>query len=204
MYIIRKVFKQREFVTDRLKISGLVLLGTSMDYESERAKKLGCWDAEAALTGSIDQLSTTSSIPEFEFDNQFCDFLIDSGFGKDIALDERDFWRAAVKKNWGGDEGRKRARMSAINLRDRDGLHGRLFDVRCPVIRLHGTADIVYSVENAIEEMKLLVNSADATLKIVEGGHHYLSHSNPSEVNSAILQLVTKHGDQQKERNSSL
>ena len=27
--------------------------------------------------------------------------------------------------------------MAAINLRDRDGLHGRLFDVRCPVMWLH-------------------------------------------------------------------
>lgn len=27
--------------------------------------------------------------------------------------------------------------MAAINLRERDGLHGRLFDVRCPVMWLH-------------------------------------------------------------------
>ena len=27
--------------------------------------------------------------------------------------------------------------MAAINLRDRDGLHGRLFDIKCPVMWLH-------------------------------------------------------------------
>ena len=35
------------------------------------------------------------------------------------------------------DDGRRRARMAAINLRERDGLHGRLFDVKCPVMWLH-------------------------------------------------------------------
>ena len=35
------------------------------------------------------------------------------------------------------DDGRRRARMAAINLRERDGLHGRLFDVECPVMWLH-------------------------------------------------------------------
>ena len=44
-------------------------------------------------------------------------------------------------------------RISSINLRDRDGLHGRLDGVRCPVLRMHGTADPVYSVVNAEDEM---------------------------------------------------
>ena len=45
-----------------------------------------------------------------------------------------------------GDTGRKHVRISSINLRDRDGLHGRLDSVRCPVLRMHGTEDPVYSV----------------------------------------------------------
>ena len=35
------------------------------------------------------------------------------------------------------DDGRRRARMAAINLRERDGLHGRLFDIKCAVMWLH-------------------------------------------------------------------
>ena len=42
-----------------------------------------------------------------------------------------------IKSNYQGDDGRRRARMAAINLRERDGLLGRLFDVRCPVMWLH-------------------------------------------------------------------
>jgi len=49
----------------------------------------------------------------------------------------REFWRATIKENYRGDDGRRRIRMAAINLRDRDGLHGRLADVRCPVMWLH-------------------------------------------------------------------
>ena len=66
-----------------------------------------------------------------------CDFLIDIGFGKNCPQETRDFWRKEIQANYQGDDGRKRARMAAINLRDRDGLHGRLFDVRCPVMWLH-------------------------------------------------------------------
>jgi len=49
----------------------------------------------------------------------------------------RSFWFKEVKKNYQGEEGRKRIRMAAINLRDRDGLHLRLSDVVCPVLWLH-------------------------------------------------------------------
>ena len=43
--------------------------------------------------------------------------------------------------------------------------------VRCPVLRMHGTADPVYSVANAEDEIQLFVNSADAELRVVDGGH---------------------------------
>ena len=58
------------------------------------------------------------------------------------------------QKNYTGDAGRQRVRISTINLRDRDGLHGRLDGVRCPVLWMHGTADPVYSVANAEDEIR--------------------------------------------------
>ena len=85
-------------------------------------------------------------------------------------------------------------RMAAINLRERDGLHGRLFDVRCPVLWLHGTADAVYSVANAEEEIKMFVNSPDARLQVVEEGQHFLSFSHPKEVDEALIGFVGKYG----------
>lgn len=60
------------------------------------------------------------------------------GFGKEeCPEDVRAFWIDEIKNNYQGDEGRRRIRMCAINLRDRDGLHMRLSDVLCPVLRLH-------------------------------------------------------------------
>lgn len=70
-------------------------------------------------------------------DDDYCNFLIDIGFGKDCPSEMREFWQKTIKGNYKGDDGRRRARMAAINLRERDGLHGRLFDVRCPVMWLH-------------------------------------------------------------------
>jgi hypothetical protein len=54
--------------------------------------------------------------------------------------------------------------MAAINLRERDELHGKLFDVRCPMLWLHGDADVVYSVRNAQKDIKMFVNAKSADL----------------------------------------
>jgi len=58
---------------------------------------------------------------------------------------------------------------------------------------LHGDEDVVYSVKNAQEEIQLFVNSSDAKLVVVKGGHHFLSWTNPKEVNAAILEFVVKN-----------
>lgn len=83
--------------------------------------------------------------------------------------------------------------MATINLRDRDGLHGRLADVKCPVLWLHGTKDVVYSVANAQREIKMFVGSPDAKLKVVDGGQHFLSFSHPEEVDGAVADFVAKY-----------
>lgn len=108
-----------------------------MDYESERTRKLGCWDGAAACTGPINEWTTKEATPDFKPAPDFYNFLIDIGFGKDCGKETRDFWGKEIQANYQGDEGRRRARMAAINLRERDGLHGRLFDIRCPVLWLH-------------------------------------------------------------------
>lgn len=180
------------------KIEGIIPLGTSLDYESERTRKLGCWDGAAACTGPIDRWTTNKETPDFEPDDEYCNFLIDIGFGKDCDSSVRDFWKKTIKSNYQGNDGRKRARMAAINLRERDGLHGRLFDIRCPVMWLHGTSDVVYSVANAEEEIKLFVNSADAELVTVKDGQHFLSASHPQEVGNALIEFVGKWANKSK------
>jgi len=42
-----------------------------MDYESERTRKLGCWDGFAACTGPINAWTTSEPTPNFEPDLDF-------------------------------------------------------------------------------------------------------------------------------------
>ncbi|KAI5202133.1 alpha/beta hydrolase fold family protein [Aureobasidium subglaciale] len=180
------------------RVAGVIPLGTSMDTENERTVKLGCWDAKQNVTPSIDEWTSNESTPSFKPADDFCHFMNSTGFGKDIPTEDGEFWVKAIQKNWGGDDGRRRARICAINLRDRDGLHGRLFDVRIPVLWLHGDQDVVYSVANAQEEIKLFVNSPDATLQVIEGGPHYLNYTKAREVDGALIKFLSKYVKQAK------
>ncbi|KAL4768634.1 Alpha/Beta hydrolase protein [Aspergillus nidulans var. acristatus] len=174
------------------KILGIIPLGTSLDSESERTRQLGCWDGPKLLKPFIEQWSSREPTPDFVPDNDYCDVLINNGFN-DCSTEVRDFWRSTIKQNYQGDDGRRRIRMAAINLAERNGLHLRLQDVQCPVLWLHGTADVVYTVANAKEEIGLFTNSPDAQLVLVEGGAHFLSCTNPEAVNKALLDFVNKH-----------
>lgn len=175
------------------KIQGIIPLGTSLDYESQRTRELGCWDGVRDVSVPIDAWTSKTPTPDFQPDLSYCDFLIDIGFGKDCSEETKEFWRKTIQSNYQGDDGRRRARMAAINLRDRDGLHGRLFDVKCPVMWLHGTDDVVYSVANAKQEIKLFVNSPSAELVVVDGGAHFLSASHPKDVDNALIAFVGKY-----------
>ncbi|KAK3116892.1 hypothetical protein LTR53_002262 [Teratosphaeriaceae sp. CCFEE 6253] len=175
------------------KITGIIPLGTSMDYESDRTRSLGCWNGPADLQPNIEAWTTDDQTPDFEPSADYANFLIDIGFGKECPKEARDYWVKEIQANYQGDEGRRRIRMAAINLSSRDGLHPRLSDVRCPVLWLHGTADPVYSVSNAEHEIKMFVNSPDAQLRTVEGGQHFLSFSHPKEVDSALIEFVGKY-----------
>lgn len=172
-------------------VKGIIPLGTSMDYESRRSRDLGCWDGIEFCTPSIDGLAESVG-DDWVVPGDFVDAVLAAGLGEDVTADERSFWHATHQRNYVGDAGRQRLRISTINLRDRDGLHGRLDSVRCPVLWMQGTADQVYSVPNAEDEITRFVNSADAELRIVEGGQHFLSASNPQEVNTAALEFINR------------
>ena len=170
-------------------VQGIVPLGTSMDYESQRSRDLGCWDGLEFCTPSIDGLAEPVG-EDWVVPTEFVDAVLGAGLGEDVPDDERAFWHATYQQNYTGDAGRHRLRVSTINLRDRDGLHGRLDGVRCPVLWMQGTADAVYSVANAEDEIGRFVHAADTELRIVEGGQHFLSASDPDEVNAATVEFL--------------
>ncbi|WP_328609314.1 alpha/beta hydrolase [Amycolatopsis sp. NBC_00345] len=120
-------------------VKGLLTLGTSMDFESPRSRELGCWDGTAANTPIVDALAEPVG-EDWVVPDLFVDGVFEAALGG-VSGEEREFWLATYRANYAGDAGRHRLRVSTVNLRDRDGLHGRLDDVRCPVLWLHGTAD---------------------------------------------------------------
>jgi pimeloyl-ACP methyl ester carboxylesterase len=172
-------------------IKGIIPLGTSMDFESRRSQDLGCWDGIAFCTPAIDALAEPVG-EDWVIPGELVDAVLKEGLGDAVPADEREFWHATYAKNYTGDDGRARVRTSSINLRDRDGLHGRLDAIRCPVLRMHGTEDPVYSVANAEDEMPRFVNSPSAELQVVEGGQHFLSASDPDAVDTAAAAFIER------------
>lgn len=113
-----------------------------MDSESERTRKLGCWDVGLIMSPSIQMLTSSEPTPDYAAVDEQVDPVVDIGLGKNVSVEERQFWRKRIKDNYLGDEGRRRSRMASINLRDRDSLLGRLADVRCPVLWMHVSREV--------------------------------------------------------------
>jgi len=172
-------------------VKGIIPLGTSMDYESERSRDLGCWDGIAFCTPAIDALAGSVG-DDWAVPVELVDAVLAEGFGEDVPPEERTFWHGTHQRNYTGDAGRQRLRISSVNLRDRDGLHGRLDGVRCPVLWMQGTADPVYSLANAEDEIKRFVTSPDAELRVVDGGRHFLSATHPGDVNPAAVRFIER------------
>lgn len=172
-------------------IKGIIPLGTSMDYESPESRDRGCWDGIAFCTPAIDALSEPVD-DDWVIPAELVDAVLKEGLGDEVPSEERAFWHARYQENYRGDEGRRRLRISTINLRDRDGLHGRLDSVTCPVLWMHGTADPVYSVRNAEDGLQRFTRAAHRELRVVDGGQHFLSASNPDEVNKAAAEFVQR------------
>jgi hypothetical protein len=120
-----------------IKIQGLILIGTSMDAESPQSRELGCWDCPTATSGFVQLAADLTPKHDFEPGQDYYDYLMDIGHGKDADASTRSFWAETIKNTYQGDEGKKRICMAAINLVSRDGLYARLPYIKCPVLWLH-------------------------------------------------------------------
>ncbi|ENH63306.1 hypothetical protein FOC1_g10009201 [Fusarium oxysporum f. sp. cubense race 1] len=164
------------------KILGVLPLGTSMDYESAESREKGCWDPKTQLGPFYENWHSTTPTPDFVVDDVWRGLVSSVGFGSNPSPETLAFWDETLKQVYRGDEGRKKLRIAVVNLFERDGLLLRLRDVKCPV----------YWLQSA-EHIKLFTSSPEATLEFVEGGGHYLSATNPKEINEAILKMVNKY-----------
>jgi 3-oxoadipate enol-lactonase len=73
-------------------------------------------------------------------------------------------------------------------LMDRDDLTGRLGEISCPALVLHGTADAAIPMARA--EALLAGLAGPAALVQIEGGTHASNMSNPDQVNLALLEFL--------------
>lgn len=113
------------------KIKGLLLLGTSMDYESSDSREKGCWDPKTQLAPFYEKWSVPT--PDFVVDEVWRGMVANLGFSGTVTQETLSFWDATLKEVYSGDEGRKKLRMALANLMERDGLLCRLRDITVPV-----------------------------------------------------------------------
>jgi 3-oxoadipate enol-lactonase len=77
-------------------------------------------------------------------------------------------------------------------LMDRDDITGRLGEISCPALILHGTADAAIPMAKAEELRDGLGGPAE--LVPVEGGSHAANMSHPDQVNAAMLSFLRSLG----------
>jgi microsomal epoxide hydrolase len=115
------------------RIQGLMLLGTSMDYESTDSRSKGCWDPKTLLAPFFENWCSPVPTPEFVVDDMWCGMVASLGFGAGGTAEMVKFWTETLKGVYTGDEGRKKLKMALACLLDRDGLCRRVRDITCPV-----------------------------------------------------------------------
>jgi 3-oxoadipate enol-lactonase len=74
-------------------------------------------------------------------------------------------------------------------LMDRDDITGRLAEITCPTLIVHGTADAAIPVARAETVRDGL--GGPATLILVEGAPHASNVTHPDEVNQAIAKFLS-------------
>ena len=83
---------------------------------------------------------------------------------------------------------RDELRLAFRCLMDRDDITGRLGEISCPALILHGTADAAIPMERA--EAVRAGLAGPVTLVSVEGGSHAANLSHPDQVNVAMLKFL--------------
>ncbi|CCE26580.1 hypothetical protein E4U09_004359 [Claviceps aff. purpurea] len=175
------------------RILGLLPLATSMDCESAASREKGCWDPQTQLAPFYDSFCSSTPTPDYVVDEVWRGMVCQLGFSASTPKETQSFWDETLKTVYRGDEGRRKLRMALACLLERDGLLFRLRDIKCPVHWLQGTEDPVFGTVLPKDHIKLFTAATEATLTMVEGGCHYLSATNPKEVNEALLSMVKKY-----------
>lgn len=78
---------------------------------------------------------------------------------------------------------------------NRDNLSAaQLASITCPILILHGTADIVYSVGLMQSWAAQLTGSKSVEIEVVQDGTHFLSATSPKVVNKFVEAFLGREG----------
>jgi hypothetical protein len=111
-------------------------MGTSQDSESAASRELGCWNGNDLFDPLIPAWSSPPppSAGEWVIPDELVEALIALAFGETLGPEKAKLWKERMTNIYQGEEGRRKAWMCAIALRDRDSIQARLGDVKCPII----------------------------------------------------------------------
>ncbi|EHK48420.1 putative alpha/beta hydrolase [Trichoderma atroviride IMI 206040] len=173
-------------------INGIILIGTSMDSESPESRELGYWNGPQATSTLVAKSADLTPHDNFEPGSGYVGFLMSIGYGEKVTADLTQKWFESIQNAYSGDDGKKLICMAAVCLASRDGLYARLPHIRCPVLWMQGTNDVVFSVANAEKEVRMFTNAPEAKLVVMEGGVHFLSFTHGQELEKIILEFIRK------------
>src|ERR687895_1140568 len=80
-------------------VKGIIPLGTSMDFESQRSRDLGCWDGIEFCTPAIDALAEPVG-DDWVIPTELVDAVLEEGLGEGVPPEERTFWHTAYQTNY--------------------------------------------------------------------------------------------------------
>jgi pimeloyl-ACP methyl ester carboxylesterase len=100
-----------------------------------------------------------------------------------------DFDGAVWKRTWQA-WNRDQFELAFNALIGRDSIADQIGAVRCPALVMHGTKDVAYALDIG---QRIAQKVPNAEFVAVEGGHHFLSITNPDAVNSALRSFLTRH-----------
>lgn len=165
------------------RIAGLIPISTSLDAEDTASRD--------SLTTTIDKWSSPDAFRLFQPDAKFLEEHVLCHLGPSCSQADQDFWTIVVKKNWCGEDGRKRAHMAAVSLRDHEPLLESLDELKCPILWLQGGASEGAAHDAKQQTEKL--GSAEKRLEILADASRALPWSGSAHMNKLLLEFVQQY-----------
>lgn len=88
---------------------------------------------------------------------------------------------------------REQFSLAFATLNDRDDITGRLGEISCPALIIHGTADAAIPMERAEQVRDGL--AGQVSFAVITDGTHAANVSHPDEVNAAVLNFLQTLGE---------